>query len=113
MEEVFRICKNNAKVVIVLPYFRSVWNHVDPFVKTFGTAHSMSFFDPNDPICIRYDYSTARFNINSIVFDEHIENPRIIRKLIIKLANKYPRKYELYLSHIFPLDQITYYLRKI
>jgi len=50
MEEVFRICKNNAKVVIVLPYFRSVWNHVDPFVKTFGTAHSMSFFDPNDPI---------------------------------------------------------------
>ena len=73
----------------------------------------MSFFDPNDPICIRYEYSIARFKIDSIVFDEQIENPTIIRKLIIMLANKFPRKYELYLSHLFPLDQITYYLTKI
>ncbi len=59
MEEVYRLCKNNAKVIVVQPYFRSVCNHVDPYLKSFGTVHSISFFDLNDLICKRYDYSIA------------------------------------------------------
>lgn len=113
MEEVHRICKVNSKVVILQPYFRSVWNHVDPWIKNFGTVHSFSFYDPNDPICKRYEYTKARFITVSILFDETNDNPSLIRKLIIKLANRFPRKYEIYLSHIFPLDMITYTLKKI
>ena len=113
MEEVYRICKKQAKVVIVQPYFRSVWNYVDPWVKNYGTVHSFAFYDPNDPICKRYEYSTARFETVSIIFDEHHENPSIIRKLVIKFANRFPRRYEIYLSHFFPLDMITYNLKKL
>jgi ubiquinone/menaquinone biosynthesis C-methylase UbiE len=113
MEEVYRICKKQSRIVVVQPYFRSVWNHVDPWIKNFGTVFSFSFYDPDDPICKRYEYSTARFATESIKFDEHIQNPRIIRRIIIKLANRYPRKYELYLGHYFPLDTITTCLRKL
>jgi hypothetical protein len=113
MEEVYRISKINAKVVILQPYFRSVWNYVDPWVKNFGTVHSFAFYDPNDPICKRYQYTTARFITVSILFDEIYENPRYLRKIIIKIANRFPRKYEIYLSHFFPLDMIQYTLKKI
>ena len=113
MEEVFRISKKGAIVVVVQPYFRSLWNYVDPWVKNFGTVYSFAFYDPNDLICQRYQYSTARFETVEIRFDEYINKPSIMRVLLIKLANKYPRKYEMYLSHIFPLNQITYKLKKI
>lgn len=100
MEEVYRICKRNGRVVVVEPYFRSVWAHVDPWFKTFCTAHSFAFYDPDDAICTRYEYSSARFATEKIVFDEHLLNQGIIKRCIIMLANYSPRKYELYASHI-------------
>ena len=63
MEEIYRICKINGKVVVAQPYFRSVWNHVDPWIKNYGTAHSFAFYDPNDLICQRYEYTKARFSV--------------------------------------------------
>jgi len=113
MEEIFRICKKNGRVVVVQPYFRSVWNYVDPWVKSFGTAHSFAFFDPNDSICKRYEYTKARFLTTMISFDDHLVKPRLIRRLIIYFANRFPRRYELYLSHLLPLDVITYNLIKL
>ena len=113
MEEVYRICKKNRRVVIVNPYFRSVWAHVDPWFKTFCTTHSFSFYDPNDTICTRYEYSSARFATEKIIFDEHLDSRGLIKRCIIMIANYSPRKYELYLSHLFPLDTITFHLRKL
>ena len=112
MEEVYRICKTGAHVVVLQPYFRSVWNFVDPWVKNFGTVHSFAFYDPDDPICIRYEYSTARFKTTNIIFNDALPS-RVMKKFVIAVANKFPRKYELYLSHIFPLDNITFHLEKI
>lgn len=113
MEEIFRICKVNGKVVVVQPYFRSVYNHIDPWIKSFGTAHSFAFYDPDDPICRRYDYSKARFRTANIIFDYGLGKSWLFRRLIIWLANRYPRKYEIYLSHLFPLDTITHYLIRL
>ena len=113
MEEIYRICKPKGLVIVTQPYFRSVWGHVDPLVKSFGTVHSFAFYDPNDPICNRYHYSFARFTTEKIIFDNHLLSPGIIRRLLIMLANRFPRKYELYLSHLFPLDQITFHLMKL
>lgn len=113
MEEVYRICKNQGKVVVAQPYFRSVWNYVDPVIKNFGTAHSFAFYDPDDVIRKRYKHSEAKFKTQKIIFEENNLKPKPIRRLIIWLANRFPRKYELYLSHFFPLDLITFYLKKI
>ena len=124
MEEIFRICKPNGLVVVIQPYFRSSWSYVDPMVKNFATVYSFTFYDPDNPICLRYNYSSARFATEKIIFDDHLHgkifqggnsrfSPGIIRKFITMLANKYPRMYEASLSHFFPLDQISFLLRRL
>lgn len=112
MEEIHRLCKPGGDVVVVQPYFRSVWNYVDPWVKNFGTVHSFAFYDPDDPICSRYEYSTARFKTTRIVFNEGLPK-RWLTRLVTALANRYPRRYEQYLGHYYPLDLITHYLKRI
>ncbi len=111
MEEVNRICSKGATVKIIVPYFRSVWAFIDPTHKNFFTVDSFSYFDPRHPICQRYDYTLAKFYVEDIIFNETLPN-RFFKKILIFIANKYPNKYEYYLSHLFPLDDITYYLKK-
>lgn len=97
---------------MVQPYFRSVWNYADPWVKSFGTVHSFAFYDPDDPICKRYEYSRARFKTTRIIFNEGLRN-RWFTRMVMAFAHRYPRRYEVYLSHLFPLDVITYHLRRL
>lgn len=111
MEEVHRICKSGACVKVIVPYFRSAWAFIDPTHKTFYTVDSFAYYDPRHIICQRYDYTPARFFIEKVVFNETLQN-RWTKNLMIKLANKYPNRYEMYLSHLYPLDDITYYLKK-
>ena len=109
MEEVWRLGKPNCRVVIQQPYFRSVWNFVDPWMKNFGTVHSFAFYDPDDLICQRYSYSSVRFKTDKIEFLEYKRTLGLMKWF----ANHFPRKYEIYLSHLFPMDIIVYNLRKI
>jgi hypothetical protein len=112
MEEIHRIAKPGALIKITQPYFRSVWNYADPLAKNFGTVHSFSFYDPSDPIFLRYRYTDIMYDIEDIKFNEGLNN-NFLTSLLICFANKYPRKYELYISHLAPLSMITTYLRKV
>jgi len=111
MEEIYRIMKPGGFVKVIVPYFRSNWAFIDPTHKTFYTIDSFSYYDPNHPICIRYDYTHARFKVEKIVFNEEITSS-FFKKLVIKFANRFPFRYESQLSHLYPLDDITFYLRK-
>ena len=111
MEEVHRICKTGACVKVIVPYFRSVWGFIDPTHRTFYTVDSFAYYDPRHIICQRYDYTDARFLVKTIVFNESLQGGWT-RTLMVKLANRFPRGYEYYISHFYPLDDITYYLRK-
>lgn len=112
MEEIYRILKTDGGVKIIVPYFRSAWAFIDPTHKTYYTVDSFAYYDPDHIICQRYDYVTTRFKVERIIFNETIRSGRI-KRLIIRLANKWPNHYESYLSHLFPLDDITYYLKKL
>lgn len=112
MEEVHRISKFGGAVKVIVPYFRSVSAFTDPTHKHFFSVDSFAYYDPDHIICQRYDYVKTRFKIDRIVFNETFVNRRM-KKLIVKLANRWPYRYESYLSHLFPLDEITYYLHKI
>jgi SAM-dependent methyltransferase len=112
MEEVHRICVPRGLVKVIVPYFRSTWAYIDPTHKHFFTANSFSYFDPDNIICTRYDYTLARFKPEKIVFNETLKN-RWTKKIILKLANRWPQRYEYYFSHFYPLDDITFYLRKL
>lgn len=112
MGEVHRITKTGGLVKVIVPYFRSVWAFIDPTHKTFYTVESFSYYDPDHIICKRYDYVDTRFKVVKIVFNETLQNSWL-KKIVIKFANKYPLKYEAYFSSIMPLDDISFYLKKI
>jgi len=112
MEEVHRICKNGAMIKVIVPYFRSTWALTDPTHRHFFAVQSMSFFDPKSVICTRYDYTLARYSVEKIVFNETLVNS-IVKKLVIFFANRWPWRYEYHLSHLYPLDDITYYLQRL
>ena len=112
MAEVYRICAAGGQVKVIVPYFRSLWAFIDPTHKHFFTVDSFAYYDPCHIICQRYDYVETRFKVERVVFNETLPN-RWVKRFIIKLANIWPHRYEYYLSHLFPLDDITYYLRKI
>lgn len=112
MEEVYRLCRVGGAVVIIVPYFRSVWAAIDPTHKHSFTVNSFAYFDPDDPICERYAYSQARFKIEKIAFNETLVN-RWTKRLVLEFANRWPSRYEYYFSHFYPLDDITFYLRKL
>lgn len=112
MEEVYRILKPGGLVKVIAPYFRSLWASIDPTHKHFFTIESFAYFDPDHIICTRYDYSLARFKQEKIVFNESLIN-RWTKKIVIGFANRWPWRYEYYLSHLYPLDDISFYLRKL
>ena len=112
MEEVHRVLKPDGTVKIIVPYFRSVWAFVDPTHKSFFSVASFAYFDPEHIVCQRYDYTRARFCKEKLVFNETIPNG-FLKKLVVRIANRWPWGYEYYLSHLYPLDDVTFYLRKV
>lgn len=112
MEELHRILKVGGEVKVIVPYFRSPSAFHDPTHKTFYTVESFSYYDPKHPINKRYDYTNAHFRVEKTVFHEHLESG-LIKRFIVFLANKWPNKYENYISSFLPLHEISFYLRKI
>ena len=112
VEEIHRIAAPNGMVHVIVPYFRSRWAFIDPTHRHFFTVDSFSYFDPEHVICQRYSYTFARFSTERIVFNETIAAGKVT--VAFKwLANRWPQRYERFLGHIFPMDDITYHLRAL
>ena len=112
MEELHRILKDGAELKVIVPYFRSPSAFHDPTHKTFYTTESFSYYDPDHPICIRYDYTKAHFKVEKIVFHEHLKSG-FIKSMIVSMANNWPSLYENIFSSILPLHEISFYLKKV
>lgn len=112
MEELHRISKSGALIKIIVPFFRAKWAFIDPTHKHFFTVESMTYFEPGHPHSKLYNYSTARFSVDKIVFNETIHRGWITN-LVRMVANRWPLRYEKFLSHLYPLDDLTFYLRTV
>ena len=112
MEELYRIVKPGGMVKVIVPYFRSKWAFVDPTHTHFFSVDSFAYFDPDNPTCIQFDYTKSRFKADRIIFNETLRR-RMGMGIPLYIANRWPRWYEYYLSHLLPLDDITYYLRRL
>lgn len=112
VEELHRIGKPGALVKIFVPYFRAKWAFIDPTHKHFFTVESFSYFDPDHVHSKLYPYSSKKFKVEKLIFNEKIIS-KGVAGWFKNIANRYPLKYENYLSHLFPLDELTFCLRVI
>src|SRR4030042_1496987 len=69
LEEIYRISKNQAKITITVPYFRSFYACIDPTHRNFFCVEYFNYFDPTHSFCKKYQYSKARFKVKKIEFD--------------------------------------------
>lgn len=125
MEELRRISRPEGLVTIYVPYFRSHWAFIDSTHRHFFTVDSFSYLDPGHIHHRLYNfYSTAEFRVEKVVFNERVVQQgsgaarwfvrvahRLPGRLVTAVANRWPRGYESYLSTIWPLDELTFYLR--
>ncbi|MBA3656408.1 MAG: methyltransferase domain-containing protein [Gemmatimonadaceae bacterium] len=112
MEEVYRITRPGALVKVIVPYFRSPWAFHDPTHQHFFTVHSFAYYDPDHIVCQRYDYTLARFKVEKIRFNETYGN-RWTKRIMLSIAHRWPARYEYYVSHLYALDELAFYLRRI
>jgi ubiquinone/menaquinone biosynthesis C-methylase UbiE len=113
MEELHRISKPNSKITIIVPYFRSIWAHLDPTHKHFFTVDTLSYFDVDHMYHHRYAYSlTAKFKIHKKAFNENIDKSWF-RHIMLVWANKWPNFYESNFSHLYPMEDLTYHLETV
>ena len=110
--EVHRILKPGGVAKIVVPYFRSVWAHIDPTHKHFFTVQSFIYFDSENKLSDKYKYVDYRYRVLRTVFNEDLDNGALRLPLVL-FANRFPLKYEVYLSHLLPLDDLTFYIKKV
>lgn len=114
MEELHRIGKPGAVIKIRVPYFRAQWAFIDPTHRHFFTLESFSYFDPDHAQSALYPYSTKKFKIEKALFNEDFVYTGVMGwfvRRVIHIVNRHPMKYEKYFSHLFPLDELTFYIK--
>jgi len=108
MEEIWRISKKRAKIVIKVPIYPSIWAFTDPTHKSVFTYITFNYFRPNDGL--NY-YSKARFNIikRKIVFSPYLRfmNP------IVNLNEKTQKIYYFFFSFLMPANSLYFELETI
>ena len=89
MEEIWRICKNEATIKINVPYYNSQGACQDPTHVKFFTEHTFDYFTEDGAAWLSaYNYySHARFKIQSITLDQ--------KKILAVL----PKRIQLFLAH--------------
>lgn len=103
MEEIWRVCKNGAKIIIVVPYFNSIGAFRDPTHKRFFTYDTFDYF--TDTKKLPSFYSKVKFRIikKKILFHPFYTHPygnifgkvRFFHMMPFQLiANLFPYFYE-------------------
>lgn len=108
IEEIHRISKNGAKVVVYSPLFPNMRSAQDPLTKKFMTYNSFDYFSPDDK-GLNY-YSKAKFKIMKRIM---IFSRNKYLKFLNFLPNIFPKFYVRFLFNIFPSNEIIYVLKVV
>jgi SAM-dependent methyltransferase len=116
MEELSRIAKPGAELIITVPYFRSRWASIDPTHQHFFTSESFSYFDVDHVHYALYGYSKIRTGVRRVVFNEDVRHTglkRLVCGIFLHIGNRSPAWYDAHLGHLYPLDTITYHIEML
>lgn len=96
MEEVHRVCRPGAVVRITVPHFSSANTFTDPTHRHQFSALSFAYFTAEHPLSFytRKHYRRRRVDI--------LFHPSITNKVVRRLANRWPERYERRWAWMFP-----------
>lgn len=117
MEEIHRVCRNNAEVLVRMPFMSSLHFATDPTHRRAGTSATFDYFDPERPLG-RYAYTTARFKRVKFEYGRFYTGIvgdlfKPLDRLVMPLCQRYPNSYEHYFAYVYPMHDVTYTLRAI
>src|SRR3989344_9656413 len=92
MEEIYRISKNKARVIINSAHFSSLDSFTDPTHKHFLTSRTFDYFIPGTPL-YNYQYSEVKFKKLRIILGQ-TSTRNYLYKVLLYLINKYSIFYE-------------------
>ena len=107
MEELHRVCRDGAAIEITVPHFSSGNAFTDPTHRHFFSRFSFDYFDPTHEFGF---YSAARF---SVVRSNLIFEPTLMNRVVGRLANRYPKRYEARWAWMFPAWFLSVELRVV
>ena len=104
LEEIYRISKNDAKIIVKVPFFPSIYAMTDPTHKHFFTYFTFDYFRSGEHYSY---YSKAKFEIikKKIVFSWN----RYLKWMDF-FVNLHPKFYSRYLSFILPSNELEFEL---
>ena len=105
MEELWRISKPGAKIIITVPHFSGYYAFVDPTHKRFFTYGTFDYFTG---VGLGEYYTQARFKITK----KRIEDDKYLR-FLNPLVNLFPRLYTRFLAFTIPMTILKFELRTI
>lgn len=111
MEELHRLCKNGAKIVINSSHFSSVDSFTDPTHKHFFTSRTFDYFIPGTYL-EKLQYSDIKFKKIKVELGP-VDTKNPILRIVLSLINKKVIYYEKRLAFIFPVGNIRYELEVI
>ena len=109
ISEIHRIAKKGGRIIIQVPYFRSVDAFSDPTHRHFFTAHSLDYFLQGEGRA-SYNYVPVRFQKLGFWYGWPGAPKNSLRRLMKYVIHRHPDFYDQYLSIIFPLPCLTWEL---
>jgi SAM-dependent methyltransferase len=95
-EEIHRVCRDGATVRLTVPHYSSPEAFTDPTHRHFFAYTTFEYFTEASELSY---YTRARFRLRTrnIIF-----MPTLVNKLVWRLANRFPARYERSWAWIFP-----------
>ena len=106
-EEIHRVCRDGALVRITVPHFSSANAYGDPTHRHFFGYFTLDPLTAEDE---RSFYTRARFRVRhrQIIF-----HPTLVNKIVWRLANRHPARYERRWAWLFPAFFMSFELEVV
>lgn len=110
-EEVWRVGRSGARIVIAVPYFRSVDAFVDPTHKHFFTSGSLDYFlDKSGNSFSNYNYTEHKFSKIGFWWGWPQPSKNILVRLFKGYVQRNPLIYDQYVSLFAPMKILVWEL---
>ena len=110
MEEFWRILKPAGRLVLTVPYFRSVDAFTDSTHEHFFTSRSLNYFIDEQNSQSDYKYTNKLFIKIGFWFGWPHRSPNPVKEIVKRIAHRYPKFYDSHLSLLLPVDVLIWEL---